>query len=130
MSRKPIQIAVTPDHELYALCDDGTIWVHGTSGWDEVEAIPREPGEPMAPEVIPAPSMWPPESLLGLWAERPSGTLVRIYDDKALKFATRHGWRFLEAGSEEDAKIVARSRDRFRFRHNGVEYQYTPAIPF
>ena len=47
-TRKIIQIAVTPDTDSYdpvvfALCDDGTVWLRGPLGDDEWRAQPPIP---------------------------------------------------------------------------------------
>lgn len=41
MARKIIQL-FKPEHALYALCDDSTIWLLNTDGWSE-SAIPPIP---------------------------------------------------------------------------------------
>lgn len=35
--RKVVQIAVTKDGDLYALCDDGSIWVRFVGTWRQVD---------------------------------------------------------------------------------------------
>ena len=57
MKRTIIQIAATPDTtdyhpELYALCDDGTLWQRSMKGpaehrkWTKVDDVPQEWDEP------------------------------------------------------------------------------------
>lgn len=43
MKRKIIQISTTGDTltKIYALCDDGTIWLRSLGEWNEVDAIPQ-----------------------------------------------------------------------------------------
>jgi hypothetical protein len=53
--RKIIQITTTPEREIYALCDDGTLWtgalgLAGVYKWEQVVAIPQD-----APATAPPP---------------------------------------------------------------------------
>ena len=42
MKRKPIQIAFEGEGgSLHVLCDDGTIWYEGRSGWVQINDIPQ-----------------------------------------------------------------------------------------
>lgn len=42
-ARKPIQIIAPSGKTLFALCDDGTIWVAGShlDGWTQLPEIPQ-----------------------------------------------------------------------------------------
>lgn len=57
--RKIVQIATRAGFEnpdcsyppaLYAVCDDGSAWVMGESGWKKLQKIPQ-PGDVVTPEI-------------------------------------------------------------------------------
>ena len=58
MMAKTIQIVLggRDRDELYALRDNGNIWVFGSRGWGRIEAIPDDPEDvmiPLAPYIAP-----------------------------------------------------------------------------
>ena len=56
MSRKPIQLH-NHDGEMYALCDDGSVWVFtGSMGWMAAGDIPQE-DEPFQDAQLASPLM-------------------------------------------------------------------------
>lgn len=51
MTRKPIQLH-NHDGDLYALCDDGTIWQCTGDGWRQLEPIPQDEELPLDDSLI------------------------------------------------------------------------------
>ena len=59
--RKIIQFSVEArfNDPIVVLCDDGTMWSMGSSGWSPLERIPQEPSAPGARAILDGPSPFP-----------------------------------------------------------------------
>lgn len=136
--RKPIQL-MDFDGYLHALCDDGTIWMMGSSGWSRIETIPQD--EPTVSDLVEAlpsvvPSKYRPRGIrLPLWViGADDGSARPLESEKHAYSASLQGLVIIEADTaswaEHSAKHDARNLESDTFDALGMPVRYLISLPF
>ncbi|WP_122564376.1 hypothetical protein [Pseudomonas viridiflava] len=126
----PTQRGTAQDIQLFALCDDGTLWSRlvnqGDTGWERIESIPQGKNEPATDKPAQAGKRWETEDdqqLVALWHQerlacaqiaekvhRTPGAIISrlvhldIFDDRdAVRDADKARQALLTTSKDQDA---------------------------
>lgn len=134
--RKPVQL-MDFDGYFHALCDDGTIWMMGSSGWSRIETIPQD--EPTVSDLVDAlppvrafAAYRPPGVTHQLWAVQPGSITVSIDSPAEAVAAQDRGiqmWDCVSATAAERASKEPAYDSKSFCTHRRMISYYIP-LPF